>query len=308
MNQSDKLFLDDKLNKEILAAIQTPIADDDPDLLEFEDAMEEWTNLQKNDPLQAADIRNQTLSGYEDLLLRMEKESAVEGHTDLTVPVCNSAEKVVEDKEKPVSIAEERGKRSGSWRKKKKVLLIVAAIMALGLGTTMVAEGDRWYKLQQFPIQKQRTVIVSHNSVIKDNQVGKLEKAYLQIYERLGIDVCVLGEIPSGMKFKRLTLDETHAVLEFLYEKNSIYFEQRKVPKSNQLANVIVSDRKDIVSVYNKWLNKDISIGENILSDGYTEYSAVFENGESIYYLSGRMNKEEFIELVSNIYIKYDMK
>lgn len=200
------------------------------------------------------------------------------------------------------TVAEEQAdKKRVLFKKKKKVLLLVAAVAVLGAGTTLVAQGKREYKLQQYPRVSQKSIIDNHNSAYKLSNNGKLEDVYARISDEIEVEVLKLNDIPLGMEFKQLLIYENRAVIEFTFDGKRVHFEEAKVPDSNEISSVIVSDRANGEIVYNDWLDKDIVVESNLLQTGEEEYSASFKLDDSYYYLSGIMEKAEFINLVKGI-------
>ena len=200
------------------------------------------------------------------------------------------------------TVAEEQAdKKRVLFKKKKKVLLLVAAVAVLGAGTTLVAQGKREYGLEQYPKEGEKHFIINHNSTYKILNDGKLNDAYEEIEKKLGIEVMILNDIPTEMKFMNLLIDDKHAVLEFTYKGNIIYFKEVKSLEDNEISGIIASDRKESEQVYNDWLDKDISVEKNLLENGIIEYSARFKMEDSFYYLSGIMQHDEFISIVKSI-------
>ncbi len=68
----------------------------------------------------------------------------------------------------------------------------------------------------------------------------------------------------------------------------------------------ITSDRNNQSSdvVYNRWLNQNIEIQTATIEDKKIEYSAEIILDNSYYYISCVMNKEDFIDIVENLYIE----
>lgn len=200
----------------------------------------------------------------------------------------------------------EKWKPRASWKRRRKMLLMAAAVTVLGLGTTMVTQGNRQYELKRYPMQAERNVIANHNSVMKANRNSDLKQAYEIIEQSLDVTIFELGDLPTGMMFEKLILDVDYATLKFDLDGKSIYFKQRKAPNINEMSDVIISDREEYLRVHNKWINQEIPIEKNVLRDGVVEFSAGFSEDEVVYYLSGIMDEDSFINLVESIHPKYD--
>jgi len=176
--------------------------------------------------------------------------------------------------------------------KKKKWLIVgLAAALAVGAGVTTIGENNYFLKRDE---SKPSIVLDSGKNVVK---VGALEEAYEKVENELGIPVLKLNYIPSGMKFAGLSIANNSAVISFVYKDNVIYLVQEQ--KTKEISLGIESDRiknRDIIT--NEWLSKDIYIEENTISDGRIEYSALIYENEVNYRIIGILPKEEFTNIL----------
>ena len=172
------------------------------------------------------------------------------------------------------------------------------------VGMTMASTATSKYSLKQYLLPDSQSRIVKRNANLSIVTEGKLDDAYKQIEKELDIPVLVLSDAPSELQFKKLFLGDEQAILEFSYNGKSVYFEQAKMLDTGGKTEVHISDRKPCEEVYNFWLDKTVQIEENVLQDNLSEYSAQIKLDKSYYYLSGIMEKEQFIRLVEEI-IKY---
>lgn len=131
---------------------------------------------------------------------------------------------------------------------------------------------------------------------------GKLEQAYSEIKETLGIPVLRLNYIPAGMIFSGLTIENGHAILDFAYKDNCIYMLEVFYSKDN--SDTRFSDCKGSVIVFNEWLNKNISIRETEDENGRIEYFSSFQIDNSCYCLQGVIEKEEFEQIIKTLSIE----
>lgn len=320
MEPGKKPDFDEKLNILGPEIGQNPDAFDDDAWMElFEASMlaaEQQQESMSEEELEAFTAKN--LAGFEKAMERAAVVADAEMNEKPAETKHMSLEEILEkSSEIEAALSEELGiaeitepekkkRRSFSLGRSKKVLLLAAAVAVLGLGMTMVTQGNRWYELRQYPLQAERNVLANHNSVAKVDKGGDLNGAYTQIENALGIAVLVLGDIPFEMKFQKLILDKDYAILKFDLNGKAVYFKQRKVSDKNEVSEIMVSDREVYMSVHNKWLNQEISIEMNVLKDGLIEYSAGLNENDAFYYLSGIMDEEIFINLVKNIHHKYD--
>lgn len=117
--------------------------------------------------------------------------------------------------------------------------------------------------------------------------------------EKLDIKILKLGYIPAELKLSDFVISENKAILQFLYKENNFYFVQGERMESTSVS--LESDQVYVGElIENKWMNLEIEIKENQLKDGI-EYGAQFYYKNGYYILSGKMEKNEFIELVKNI-------
>lgn len=231
------------------------------------------------------------------------KEEAADADAPKAEKICEDAKasEVAADEPYETVAAKHENRKVVSLKKRKKILLLVAAVAVLGAGTTFVAQGKREYKLKQYPMEGEKHLIISHNSTYKTLNDGKLNEAYEEIEKKLEIEVMILSDIPTEMEFKNLLMDDKRAVLEFIYKGKTIYFKEVKSLEGNEISSVTASDCKESEQIYNDWLDKDITVEKNLLGNGVIEYSARFKMEDSFYYLSGIMQYDEFISIVKNI-------
>lgn len=135
----------------------------------------------------------------------------------------------------------------------------------------------------------------SENYVNVDNE----KDAYRIIEEELGIPVLKIGYRPDGMKFSKLVLEKDFAFLEFIYESKSICLMQGR--GFNEKSDSMSSDRREYITVENKWLNRDIEIEKNLNVRNEEEYSITFEKDKNFYYLGGILPEDEVKKIVGDL-------
>lgn len=260
--------------------------DEESLLAEMDEAERAWEAEKAANPDAAASAQRQADEGFEQLMAKI-REKGIQ-------PVSEDEYKAAEENDRVV-LHEVQPKR-----RKKKMLLLVAAVFVLGLGTTMVVSARREYKYSSYPLQSTRNSLFKQNVVMK-KESGKLEKAYDEIAETLNIKVMTLAHIPENMTFEKMIINDNCAIIEFLYDGKSIYLREKQYADSKEVIEIITSDRKTCETVYNKWLGETILIEENKLDDDSIEYSAYVDKDNSLYYLSGVMKKNKFIEIVEGL-------
>lgn len=253
---------------------------------EMNEAERAWAAEKAANPEAAAKAQRDADEGFDKLMANIRKKG---------IQPVSEAEYEEEEKKN-----NQKTKRLG--RKGKKVLVLAAVVCVMGLGTTMVVSARRGYEYKIYPVQEQsqQNKVIRRNSV-RNVKTGRLETAYKDISENLDIRILALGHMPTGLDLKNVVVDEEHAVLEFEYDGKTIYFKEANIPLDFEISGLILSDRKELQPIHNEWLDKIVYLEENILEDGQIEYSVSIDIDNNYYYLSGMMEKEEFIKIVEGI-------
>lgn len=184
-----------------------------------------------------------------------------------------------------------------------KVAMVAGVVAIILLATTITVAAKRYY------IYKKTVRASIRNEVVIDNDaneeyMGRLEEAYIDIGEKLGIDVLRLEKRPREMIYLETLINGNMATMFFDYEDNVFSVIQKTKDTGNSAS--VVSDRKIIEKeeVFNEELNMNIEIQKGIRETGEVEYSAEILIGDSYYYLSGAIEREAFITIIQNLYIE----
>ena len=277
MQENDSKF--EELMRKIEAEGIRPASEKYADVEHAEIEMEEDDEYETLDDVELAEVNANDTGNAEEYAVesdgRYPVTAAPEMAPAVAVGTVESANGRFEDKHESAEIRSFRlansGKKAGGWRKRKKMLLMVAAVAVLGLGTTMMVQGNREYKLKQYPMQQAKNIIANRNTTMKVVKGGKLKDVYEQIATQLDIEVLILNYIPAQMEYEQLFIEDDRAVITFDYNGKKIYFKEMKSPDSRGLSGVIASDRKETEKVHNDWLDKEIAVEENILENGLIE-------------------------------------
>ena len=180
------------------------------------------------------------------------------------------------------------------WKRLAAVGLIACLVAGSGC---MVAMGTKSYFYREKELgDGQQTVFV--NDFYKGDVNGE-EEAYNLIEKELGIQPLKLGYIPSDMYFLDVYIKDGYARLCFTYNDEFVYFIQSKFNK--KVSYDYKSDREEIISVKNKWLNKDIDIKIATLEDGSSRNEISFVDDGKYYRLWGPIEIQEFKEIVERL-------
>ena len=241
----------------------------------------------------------------EDLLDEFEAASNTDIPLPIPEPAADEFEKIwsriqeerAESKNVPESDQPEHPKvikpRFG-WKRLAAIGLIACLVAGSGC---MVAMGTKSYFYREKELgDGQQTVFV--NDFYKGDVNGE-EEAYNLIEKELGIQPLKLGYIPSDMYFLDVYIKDGYARLCFTYNDEFVYFIQSKFNK--KVSYDYKSDREEIISVKNKWLNKDIDIKIATLEDGSSRNEISFVDDGKYYRLWGPIEIQEFKEIVERL-------
>lgn len=200
--------------------------------------------------------------------------------------------------------------RSGKRRRLKpmlKVALVAAVVMGVMMASTLTVGAKKYFTYRKTVKPSIRNAVVLDNDRNKEDY-GNLEEAYDEIEKRLGIDALRLEDIPQKLIYSNTVITGDTATMFFKYGDN--YFNVIQQIRSVENSSGITSDRNDKIdnTVYNKWLNKEIEIQMATVEGQEIEYSAELIFDDSYYYLSGVIDKEDFIDIVKNLYVEIKEK
>ncbi len=241
--------------------------------------------------------------GYSDEQLRKEMEEAEQSLNDSDFP---GAEERIYQKIMEREAAEKKAANTGAGtnapdRKKavrlgkKRVFLvaILAAAFVGLLGLTAVGEKSYFFRMRE----ANKGIIFD----VGDNlqKASSLERAYEEIENHLGVEMLKLNYIPSKLQIEEISIEDGWSEIRFDYDGNKIYYVQAK--KHSETSIGVNSDRKEKNSIWNDWLKKEITFNESKLEDGQSEYEAQIIIEDVLYSIYGKMELEEFTNIVKNM-------
>ena len=194
---------------------------------------------------------------------------------------------------------EQEGKKKRHFRLRNawKPLLAAALLGSLVLAQGIGGSAKRSYEYQRRERGASSKVVWNNaENLIK---YSKVEEAYQEIRDELGINVIRINDLPENLIFKYYTLGENNAVLRFENDSRKISFSEVRYSKENSGA--VYTDTDSYMTVYNIYLDLNIPIRKNIIQDGLVEYTADFEIDNAYYSLSGNISEENFIVVVESL-------
>lgn len=181
-------------------------------------------------------------------------------------------------------------------RRVNKIFAVGIAAAVLTVGGCFVAMGTKSY----FYRDGRRV----SNGVVYNNDSNVLtvryeEEAYAKISEELGVKTLKLGYMPENMYFQDVMLGNGYGKLQYEYEGNRVFFIQGK---SNVKTSMVhSSDAKETYEVWNSGLHINIEVCQEPDTTKIQMREAQFTYNGVYYHLLGKMDQEEFDEMLRKI-------
>ena len=87
--------------------------------------------------------------------------------------------------------------------------------------------------------------------------------------------------------------------MDFKYKGSDVYFYQ--VTKESANSTGYNSDRESYKVVYNRYLDKDITVYKQEIEDSDPELGAYYVDGNTFYYFVGTIEEEVFDKIIKNL-------
>ena len=196
--------------------------------------------------------------------------------------------------------------RSGKRRRLKpmlKVALVAAVVVGVMMATTLTVGAKKYFTYRKTVKPSIRNAVVLNNDKNKEDY-GRLEEAYTEIEQTLGIAAIRLEYMPQNLIYTNTVITGDTATM--LFKCGDNYFNVVQQIRSVENSSGITSDRNNSNgnTVYNNWLNKTTEIQTSTVDNQKIEYSAEVIFEDSYYYLSGVIDKDDFVNIVKNLYIE----
>jgi hypothetical protein len=281
----------DESNQEVVVNMAKKLSGyDDANLTRIADEAEKaWQQKLAEDPELAAKFEQDADRQFGALMAKVH-ESGIQPMTEEQYAHEQSL-----DNSAPVKTMEKKRKK---FKLNKKLMMGLAAAALIVAGGSMVSVGKNGYRYSEYPVMvKTNTKRFNTSSRVKQDTIDDF---YNLVETKLEIPVIVLDYMPVNMQLKKIIVEDGLIKAEFKYEGNEIYFKESK-PEQKNITKTEISDRNEVQILYNKWLDIDLQIKENILNNDRKEYSVSIITAEGYYMLQGIMNLDDFCEIVSNM-------
>lgn len=221
-------------------------------------------------------------------------------------------EQTLETEEERLSQEEQELIRLGKKYKKKRgrrkyIVLIVAAVCALGVGTISFGDGKKVFtEVKRLLSDREQNVVntPSERHAVYD-EVASEEAAYEQVNEKFGFYPVRIMGLPEGMSFSEIAIDEALQMAQLYYVDADGRMIVYRVTTNNRESSVGVDVEDTLIQEYEKEIKKTlISIKEYNIEENDTErwvISFVYKDAQYSMILTG-MNKEEVEEITEGLY------
>lgn len=189
------------------------------------------------------------------------------------------------------------------FRKKKRYVVALAAVLVLLMGTGVV--GDRAWIAGSSDLERESEVTTKVDNDEKTDILLEEEVINQEIAEKLGIVPLRLGEIPDGMMLDSYVIMEATgwAYLYYLYNGEVISVQMFRDSKESS-GNV----QWDGEAYRLENIQNDYGYAEDIeaycIDEEHQNYGANISYGNGYYNIAGAIEKETFLKILKGIYFK----
>lgn len=195
-------------------------------------------------------------------------------------------------------------------RKKRRLILALAAVLILVCGSVITGTGSKSYwKVLWDRVVKDEEMSVINVENIDLHEAEDLDEVQVfnQIRKKMGIYPVRFGYTPIGMTFKEYEIDkeQNRAVLFYKYNEQIIRYSMYMNDEDSSHGQ---TDTDDLVDEYqiNEAENIEINIKEyDVAGEKENRFEAEFEYMDAQYKLIGSMQKSEFDKIIKNLFF-YD--
>lgn len=184
--------------------------------------------------------------------------------------------------------------RSGRhrWKRAAAVGLLAAALTGSGC---FVALGRKGYFYRERDMGGV-TILENDTSMLK---MDSEEEAYKSIEDQLGIKALRFGYRPYELIFETANIEEGVARLRYTMGNKNIFLIQSKYEKESSFNHK--ADLKEVGSVENRWLGKNLKIYNERLLEGGVRYETSFIIDGVYYRLTANISESEFLDISKNL-------
>lgn len=201
---------------------------------------------------------------------------------------------------------EKEYKRRTRVPRKRKLWIALVAIMVLmfAMGITSIGSKSYWKELWSRMLgEQENTVINVEDAEIMVSEDGERKDCFRDIENRLEIRPIKLAYIPENMFIKSYEIDEEQRIAKIFYEYNDkiILYGIYANDMDSSYTEKVADKHTDVFDV--KTEKQSIVVDEYLIEESQEyRYVSYFEYGGIHYQLMGVMNREDFVEILKNLY------
>ena len=243
---------------------------------------------------------------YERFQQRLQKEGLADAEGNPTEKTLEIRRQIVERKAEREKQAErqkkiaKRAKTTKHWVRTAKAAGVVLVVGACVFGASMTSEANRIRLVETISgVRNSGDVVKTNNGEDREYSSGGLDEEIKKISQILHIAVPEFYYIPTGMKYDKVQiLEEAQmAIIRYQYNDHFVYFHLAANEKE-----LSQGDWKDKEKVQIETLDDVIDVEMGSVSENNEEnYYAKWKYKDSYYQLSGQIEKEELMKILSEM-------
>lgn len=189
-------------------------------------------------------------------------------------------------------------------RIRRRMILAVAAVMVSCIGLGLVGSGSKLYRPEVVEREVgDETSTKVNNSDAKEREYDE-EEVCQQISEELGVIPVRFSYRPEGIYLYEYWVkkDEKSALLSYEINERKLYTYISKDFKETAIYNRSDGEKTDTIEIISCGLEVEVLEYQDL--EGEVHYTVSFEYLNTYYSFVGVMEKDEFIKILENIWIK----
>ena len=239
---------------------------------------------------------------YERFQQRLQKEGLADAEGNPTEKTLEIRRQIVERKAEREKQAErqkkiaKRAKTTKHWVRTAKAAGVVLVVGACVFGASMTSEANRIRLVETISgVRNSGDVVKTNNGEDREYSSGGLDEEIKKISQILHIAVPEFYYIPTGMKYDKVQiLEEAQmAIIRYQYNDHFVYFHLAANEKE-----LSQGDWKDKEKVQIETI--DVEMG-SVSENNEENYYAKWKYKDSYYQLSGQIEKEELMKILSEM-------
>ena len=304
-----KIEKEEQLKKKLEQTMEEKMAADSK-TVEGESAVvkaEEGNTATEQEPEAAPALSEEELNAmYERFQQRLQKEGLADAKGNPTEKTLEIRRQIVEKKVEREKQAErqkkiaKRAKTTKHWVRTAKAAGVVLVVGACVFGASMTSEANRIRLVETISgVRNSGDVAKTNNGEDRKYSTGSLEEAKKEIKDTLHIDVPEFYYVPEKMEYSSVIVSKAAqiAIIEYQYKDTSVYFNLAANEKD-----LSQGEWKDTEKVQIETLDNTLDVEMGTMSENEeNNYYAKWKYKDAYYQLSGQLEKEELVKILSEM-------